>query len=159
MPARQPPRCSSLIICDGVYVEPASQKHMILGVFDNIQTKSFPALCRFTVHFELTDGMGEWDLQLRVAHADEIFEDETAEPIEPCNLRMNFAEPHDTLRGFVMFQGKIPKAGVYHLELVVPEIELATRSANASNTQNEQHPVLQAKRFTVVEIPSPNHGD
>ncbi len=53
---RSKPSLLTWITCDGVHIDPASGKHTILGVFSNIQARSFPVVHPYMVWFlTLTD--------------------------------------------------------------------------------------------------------
>ena len=53
---RSKPSLLAWITCDGVHIDPASGKHTILGVFSNIQARSFPVVHPYMVWFlTLTD--------------------------------------------------------------------------------------------------------
>ncbi len=69
--AAQLPKCISVLICDDVYRDEATKKLVIVGTFNQIHAPEIPCRHqRMHVLFSLADGHGEFDLCVRVEHAE-----------------------------------------------------------------------------------------
>lgn len=115
MPSKpQPPYVLALIICDAVYIDPATGKKTILGVFTAVRASSFPVIFPLiTVYAALTDGRGKIPITFRLTTVDDdtvvvetVGEISSDDPRAVCELIINF--------GNVPF----PSPGEYRLQLI-----------------------------------------
>ena len=114
-PLPPPPQVVALNVCDGIWVDPWTQKKTLIGLFSVVQAQQFPALHPIiTIHAALTNGRGSVKLKLRLIDADEerppLFEFE--QPVE-------FPDPRvmvdvQCMTGMILF----PTPGEYRVQLL-----------------------------------------
>jgi hypothetical protein len=65
------PSLTALLVCDQVIEDKATNKKSIIGAFTHIWARSFPCHHpKMGIYFCLTDAAGDYDLTLRLVHAD-----------------------------------------------------------------------------------------
>jgi len=110
----QAPFPLAMVICDGIWVDPATGKQTLLGCFTAIRTATcpvtYPMIGIFTV---VTDGRGTMPLTLRVVDSSEdekvIFEAKT---------EVTFSDPRAVVEGlFHIGNAVFPTAGEYRFQL------------------------------------------
>ncbi|MBI5762621.1 MAG: hypothetical protein HZA51_03760 [Planctomycetes bacterium] len=61
--------CISIVVCDDVYRDEQTKKLIVVGVFNTINAPTMPcAHGKLVVLFTLTNGKGEYNLELAVEH-------------------------------------------------------------------------------------------
>ncbi len=127
---KQIPYVLSLIICDQVLTQPETGKQAILGCFGSIGAWAFPALHpTMTVFAEMTDGVGEIDLTLKIVSADSeatLFESKRS---------VEFQAPLAVVSTRWVVEGLVfPEQGEYRVQLLA------------------NHDFLLERRFVVVPM-------
>jgi len=65
------PSLSALLVCDMVIEDKTSNKKSAIGVFTDIWSQNFPCTHpKMGIYFCLTDAEGDYDIGLRLVHAD-----------------------------------------------------------------------------------------
>ena len=68
MPGQAPPICQSLLLCDGLHVDPGTGKYFLLGTFSAIQAASFPTVHpQLGIFCELTNGHGRTNVSIKIS--------------------------------------------------------------------------------------------
>jgi hypothetical protein len=67
-PKPRRPSCPALIVCEHVEVDKAKGRIDIYNVVNAILLETVPGDIRFAVHFSLTEGQGDYDLELALEH-------------------------------------------------------------------------------------------
>lgn len=63
------PTCVSLVLCDDVYRDQATQKAILVGTFNNLNATALPCIHpKMVVFFTLTNARGDYKLTLAVEH-------------------------------------------------------------------------------------------
>lgn len=79
------PKVCAMLLCDHAHRDPATGKFTLLGVFDRIHAKQFPAAHGpFAIYLNLTNLNGSYALRIEVLRADDesrIGETRAAQPI------------------------------------------------------------------------------
>ena len=113
------PDCLSIILCDAIFTDPTTGKLTLLGVMDYAHAKDFPINCTSLVlYFELTNGRGDFDINLRVvrATADKLEGEEIRKSEAP--IKVKFTEPRTLQRGMFDASGtQLPEPGEYRFIL------------------------------------------
>ncbi len=65
------PECLSIVICDRIYRDEKTKNLILAGTFNTISLRSIPSLAPpMSVLFTLTQGRGNYDMALKIEHAD-----------------------------------------------------------------------------------------
>lgn len=113
-PAKPPPICLALVLCDAIYRDRASGKHTILGTFSAINAKGFPAIHEQTaVYAALTDGYGSVNIELRL-----IDPEDDDRVLLSSKGEVDFESPRNVLDlEFRFARIEFPHAGEYRFQL------------------------------------------
>lgn len=69
-PSRVPPLLLAALVCDIAVRDPSSGKENIIGIFDRIHVKQFPASRAMSIYFRLTEANGFYPIRIDFVHAD-----------------------------------------------------------------------------------------
>ena len=61
------PQLLAWLTCDGVHIDPGTGKHTVLGVFSNIQARTFPVTHQFMVWFLTITDCAPGEHKLRIS--------------------------------------------------------------------------------------------
>lgn len=65
------PQVIALLVCDAVHRDPSTGKHFLMGCFNALTARSFPARHpHLAVHVAVTEGYGALRLEVRLARPD-----------------------------------------------------------------------------------------
>lgn len=110
------PRVLALIIADSVIKDTTANKHTIVGTYDTIQSKTFPAIHRPMEFYLVVDNVrGREDLALRVSSldgkCDEVFR---------LEFPVKSASPNDAIERRIVtpLNPKFPEPGHYVAEVL-----------------------------------------
>ncbi len=135
------PYCLAMVLCDHVHRDGTTGKHTLLGTFSTFRAGKFPAKVAFCVYFAVTDGLGPTMLQLRLVDAASGLVDVSESEVEPVfahSQEFSFESPLVVLEGVFGFVTEIPKAGLYHCEMLAGNELLMSRRVLAVQISN--HP-------------------
>jgi len=119
------PRCLALVIADAINKDPTTNKHSILGTFGGMQPSEFPCRAQLSVFFVLVNCHGPCKMALRLVRAsEELLEDEQ---VFVAEFEVGAKDPLQEVTGAMTFQGEIPQAGVYFLQLVYADYPIMER--------------------------------
>ena len=91
--AHEKPICQALVVCDQIITDAATGKKTLVGIFNNLGASQFPCVHpRFCVYVALTNGHGEYTVELRLVH-----EGGTLEPIAKAQGKIKFGAPTEML--------------------------------------------------------------
>ena len=84
-PWAEDPKVTAMVLCDHAHRDPATGKFTLLGVFDRIHAKSFPAAHGpFSIYLALTNLNGSYDLAVHVLRGEDesaVGETRSAQPL------------------------------------------------------------------------------
>lgn len=120
------PYCLAMVLCDYVHRDPATQKCSVLGTFSVFGSSSYPSVARFLVYFAITDGMGDVELTLKLVDSSVGLTEQT-EPIFEVKVPMLLDSPLLVVEGQLEVVTVLPRAGVYHCELLADASPLMSR--------------------------------
>jgi hypothetical protein len=112
------PKVCAMLLCDHAHRDPATGKFTLLGVFDRIHAKQFPAAHGpFAIYLNLTNCNGSYNLSIQVLRADDeagVAETRAAQPIV-------VRDPLARVEMALNLPGGLPlqKPGAYLFRLVV----------------------------------------
>lgn len=108
------PMALAMIVCDAVWVGPATGKSTILGTFALILGYEFPVtVATMAVYLALTDARGRARLRLRLVDVDE-----EREPAFETELDQDFPDPIEVIELAVVLENTtFPAPGEYRLQL------------------------------------------
>jgi hypothetical protein len=131
------PMALAMVVCDAVWVDPATGKSTILGTFASIHGHDFPlAVPTMAVYLALTDARGVVPLELRLVDVDE-----EQEPVFQTELSQEFADPIVVAELVVILENKIfPTPGEYRLQLFAAGDFLMERRVFVQQYGKEQPP-------------------
>jgi hypothetical protein len=111
-PAR--PLVLALVVCDGVWRDPSSGKHSLMGVFSGLSAGVFPVQHPgLAVYAALTEGYGM--AQVRVA----VVDDGGAQVIAEATVQVAFTDPRQVVELTVGMQTlTFPLPGGYRIQLI-----------------------------------------
>ena len=111
-PAR--PLVLALVVCDGVWRDPSTGKHSLMGVFSGLSAAVFPVLHPgLAVYAALTEGYGA--ASVRVAVVDDAGDRVIAE----ATVEVGFTDPRQVVELTVAMQAlNFPDPGGYRIQLV-----------------------------------------
>ena len=130
-----------MVLCDHVHRDATTGKHTLLGTFSTFGASKFPAEVKFCVYFAITDGLGQTTLRLRLVDATSGLVDESESDVKPVfevSGEFSFESPLVVLEGTFGFMTKIPRAGLYHCEMLAGDELLMSRRVLAAQVLN--HP-------------------
>lgn len=107
------PVCEAFLICDGVQVDRNSGKKSLIGLFDKIKAKSFPAAHPvFSIYIRLSAGTGQYAMSVRVVGP-------TGDEIGELTGSVNFGDDKLSKSELVLNlqNTPFPAAGQYQLQL------------------------------------------
>jgi hypothetical protein len=110
----QAPYTLALIICDNAHVCPSTGKKTLLGIFDALSARSFPAnVGRMVLYAALTDGRGLTTVEVRLVDCDQA-----RKPILTEQFALDFSDPR-AIRDFEleMVDIEFPESGEYSFQL------------------------------------------
>lgn len=111
MPA---PICLAMVVCDGHYRDPFTNKRTLIGTFSTLSGETFPIVHpHITINVALTDGRGHVPVLLEMVDADE-----ERPPLIKFEGSVTFADPRHVID--MCFQTgviSIPEPGEYRLRL------------------------------------------
>jgi Family of unknown function (DUF6941) len=100
------PTVLALLLCDQVIIDAQTNKKTLIGVFDNVNSYSYPATVKLALYAKLRDAEGVYDFRVRVVSLKdesavanlEIKEARIPNPLQPTELAINipvlqFREP------------------------------------------------------------------
>jgi hypothetical protein len=104
----------AMVVCDAVWVDPATGKSTILGTFTSIRGYDFPlTVPTMAVYLALTDARGTVPFELRLVDVDE-----EQEPVFRTELSQEFPDPIVVAEIVVILENTIfPAPGEYRLQL------------------------------------------
>lgn len=112
----QNPQCSTLLLCDAVHQDRGSNKHYVLGTFNDIVVKKMPVAINAMIFMALTEIVGEVQVNVRIVHADDLMDN--GKDVMKGDFKLKSRSPNDTIEVAVNFAVTFTKCGVYHIELV-----------------------------------------
>jgi hypothetical protein len=120
----QAPYPLAMVICDTTWIDPASGKRTILGCFDVIQARSFPAVYPIMgVFLSLTDGRDRTTISIRLVDAEE-----ERDPLFLAETEVDFADPRQVVEFDFYFTGVVfPLPGEYRVQLFAADEPLLER--------------------------------
>jgi hypothetical protein len=84
-PWAEDPKVTAMVLCDHAHRDPATGKFSLLGVFDRIHAKAFPAAHGpFSIYLALTNLNGSYDLVVHVLRGEDesgVGETRSAQPL------------------------------------------------------------------------------
>ena len=125
----------ALIICDQVIVDKTTNKRTLVGIFNQIQARSFPCRQNYLAVFaQLTNGSGVLPVVLRCARQG------IDEPLVEIEHSIDFPNPMATIEIEFLIEGLIFKqAGAHVFELVVDGEHVIESRFNVK-TKTEEKP-------------------
>lgn len=109
------PHLNAIVLCDHVHLDPTTSKYTLLGTFDRIFSRQFPAVCPSAALFvNFSDAQGEYRLRIEVISLDQnvVIAEHTMEPAVVVADRLEAANVVIVLQGMT-FQ----EAGKYAVRL------------------------------------------
>lgn len=134
MPNLPPPIPLAMLVADQIYIDPATRKYSILGVFSELGAPAFPALHPALIVFcELTEIYGKIPLTLLLVDLDE-----TTQPLLNQTLDISAPDPR-AIAGvtFVFANIVFPHAGSYRLQLFSRDHFLVERGLRLRGPDDE----------------------
>lgn len=107
------PRATSIIVCDAIYHDNASQKPSLLGVFAQISDRASPMrLDEMAIYVQLTNGHGEMVVTITLK------DDVKPHVIARLDVGLNFASPMNVVDCFIELENVVfPDFGRYTVEV------------------------------------------
>lgn len=107
------PECLSILVCDDIFRDQATNKTVIVGTFNHILAQRIPCVHqKMVVLFTLTDAQGDMDLSLSIEH------ESTGNRILQVGGPLKIQEPLAIHDFDVILQGvQFPEAGKYWIVL------------------------------------------
>lgn len=126
-----PPMSLALVICEAVYTDSGTGKKTLLGIFQGIAVKEFPAAQpHIAIYLSLTDGHGKATIKVQIVDADE-----SMEPLFVAENEIEFKDPRIIAEVIVGIQNlTFPAAGEYRVQVFA----------------NGKH--VTERRFVVIQI-------
>ncbi len=118
MSKKPKPELLALLICEGVIEDSRSKNKTIVGTFNRITSRGYPARHdRLAAFLSMTGGHGDYELKIRIVHADSA-------PGEDMLLeaggQVAFADPFAVVELTLDLRGlAIPKPGVYAIQVEI----------------------------------------
>lgn len=133
--SQQIPYVLSLIVCDHVWIEPATGKRNLLGTFTSLRASSFPLIiAELSISLSITDGRGMTPVTIVIVDALEL-----RPPVMKLVAEIDFADPLMVAEGVFNVQRlTLPEPGEYRVQVFSGDEFLIER------------------RITAYEV---NHGD
>src|SRR3990172_9339125 len=103
------------LICDKMFLEVGTEKHTIVGVFENLAAPEFPAMHpRMTFFFQLTNGHGKTPVSVKLVHVQESGDEE----LYSQTMDLEFNDVRQTVSGGMTINGlRIPQEGEYRFQI------------------------------------------
>jgi hypothetical protein len=123
----QTPTPLSMILCDAVVPDGATNKLTIFGAFDRVLAPAFPTrVPNVTVFAELTDGHGKTTITLKYCRVTSDSLD--GELIKSVDIEVAFKDPREVVR-LILYLSPIdfPDPGEYRIMLAVGDVIFAER--------------------------------
>lgn len=113
-----PPFALAMVVCDGVWNDPATGKKFILGTFSSLGSRSFPAVHpMLSLYITLTNGRGKVPFRVQIVDVDE-----ERPPINEARGEIEFPDPRSIVELVLMMMGvNFPSAGEYRIQLFVSD--------------------------------------
>jgi len=130
---QQDPYCLAMIICDHVHQDRATGKCTILGTFSAFNPTTFPVKAKFWIYAEMTDGVGDFGVSIRLTESSFAFDGEGENSESPLfsvvtpALAIKMDNPLAVYQFFIVVGVDLPKPGQYHCELLANEVPLMSR--------------------------------
>jgi len=108
------PLVLALVVCDGVWRDPSSGKHSLMGVFSGLGAATFPAQHPgMGVYVALTECYGTIDLKIVVV------DDAGTNTLTEAKVEVRFADPLQVVELSIQIQTIVfPVPGVYRIQLI-----------------------------------------
>jgi hypothetical protein len=108
-----PPYPLAMVVCDAIWLDPATGKRFLLGCFSALRATQFPILHRsMAVHVALTNGHGRMGIRIRL-----IDDEESREPLWLAEGEVEFPDPRGSVEiDFMLPPVEFPAAGVYRFQ-------------------------------------------
>jgi hypothetical protein len=118
------PYALALVVCDAIYLDPATGKRTLLGCFSTIGAPEFPATHpMLAVYAAVTDAHGTVPLTLRLVDADE-----GREPVFEVTNEISCPDPRTVVEiNFAVGNLRFPAPGEYRLQLLSGGMPLLER--------------------------------
>jgi hypothetical protein len=102
-----------MVICDAIWIDPGHGKATLLGVFDEIGAREFPAPHHFAVYISTTDAQGLVPIKVQVVDIDE-----ESEPLFKVENVLEFPDRRAIINISVEIKDiAFPSPGEYSLQL------------------------------------------
>src|SRR6185436_2424236 len=108
-PKPRRPVCTSIVVCDRAIVYP--DRMDMLGAFNGKAVEQFPVALSIAVVFSITDGQGEYELELSVEH------DEAEATLGRATQRINIPKPTTYHDQAVALDLKLSRPGSFNIKL------------------------------------------
>lgn len=104
----------AMVVCDGIWRDPYTGKFTLIGTFSALSGASFPLVHPvLSVYVSLTDGRGEFPVELELVDVDEL-----REPIFKTEQPIQFHDPRIMAElVFLATNIQFPEPGEYRLKL------------------------------------------
>jgi len=118
MPKTTKPDVLALLICEGVIEDSRSKNKTIVNTFNRISSKAYPAQHdRLATFLSMTGGHGDYDLKIRVVHADAAPGEDT---LLEAGGQVTFGDPFAVVELTLDLRGlAVPKPGNYAIQVVI----------------------------------------
>lgn len=130
-----------MVLCDGIHRDAGSGKHTILGTFSTIHFDKLPNKSPFAVYFAITDGQGEFSLQLRIVDAKADLSDDVEQLFETPKIEFECPSPLMVIEGGFVVAPVFEKTGHYICQLLANGEEIMERrllvAVRAETDENE----------------------
>lgn len=120
------PQCLAMVLCDHVHHDASNGKYFLLGTFDVLPVRKFPALVQFAVYLVLGGGRGDCRLSVLVSHVDSLVEDE----LDAVSFELpaiQFHDPVATTQICFTATGTYHAPGAYNCALLANDEQIAMR--------------------------------
>jgi Family of unknown function (DUF6941) len=113
------PSVLAMLICDQVIIDQFSGKKSLIGVFDNINSITFPAPVNCAVYAKLADAEGEYKFKLRLVN---LKDESLIIELEVDGTAKTQTEPSEL--ALYLMGVPLPEPGKYELQLYANEVYL-----------------------------------
>ena len=117
------PQALALVVCDAVHEDPSTGKRTLLGLFNGLTCRQFPAVHpALAVYAAITEGYGEYRVILRITDS------EGTASLYESGTEIRFLDPRTVAEiSFTFLRLRFPVAGEYRVQLHVGEHFLTER--------------------------------
>jgi hypothetical protein len=113
------PSVLAMLLCDQIIIDAQSQKKSLIGIFDNFNALTFPAMTNCAVYAKLADAEGAYNFQIRVVN---LKDEKLIGEVSTSGTIQTRLEPADMAINLIGFM--VPEPGKYEFQLFVNDVYL-----------------------------------